>query len=51
MGYLYTTKQLLGLGGLLHYNNLVEVTIGHTTNWYREVEPDKWENYACTSSY
>lgn len=48
---LYTLKEILRIGGKYYNSNIVTVTKGHTTNWYREIDDDQWENYNCTSSY
>ena len=48
---LYTLKELASKSGF-HYNiwnNIVTIQKGHTINWYREIEDNRWENYNCTS--
>lgn len=49
---LYTTKQLINMGGYLNHNQtIITVKKNHTINWYREVSENVWENYHCTSEY
>ena len=47
----YTLKQLVSQSGY-YYNrkvNIITIRKGHTINWYREIDDNKWENYNCTS--
>ena len=48
---LYTFKELASKSGF-YYNkntNIISTQKGHTRNWYREIEDNRWENYNCTS--